>query len=707
MADSQYKTAPDATTTAMPPGIPYIVGNEAAERFSFYGMKAILFAFMTKYLMSSDHVTTNVMTEEQATTYVHLFVASAYFFPILGAILADWLFGKYWTILTLSGVYCLGHLALALDETRIGLTLGLTLIAIGSGGIKPCVSAHVGDQFGKGNQNLLPKIFSWFYFSINLGAFVSSLLTPKLLEWYGPSVAFGLPGGLMLLATWVFWLGRNKFVHIPASGGTAQEYIRHSFDAEGRQALWNLARIYVFVAMFWCLFDQTASKWVGQAESMDRTILGMEVLSSQMQAVNPILVLALIPLFSYFIYPMMDPIFKLTPLRKVSIGFFVMTVAFSVSALIEHQITGGKIITDQVTSQADPERLSANNLLDEEDVNQAGEVTKGGWVSSKKEDYEKAIQEEGQDKKTYLPQTITLQLRERKAWEISSVAINPASDLSAYFELREKDEEFQAQKPEEYYAREVEVFVSSDQKGPWTSVGKLALTPNNAFQTLTFPKTQAGYVQIKILKGGLADAVSLGGIRVNADGKLPADAHPHATDVWPNVAATGHKPSILWQILAYAILTSAEIMVSITCLEFSYTQAPPRMKSLVMSLYLLSVSLGNLVTSLVNKVIQNADGTSKLPGASYYWFFTMAMLLTAVIFIFVAKNYKGKTYIQEGSPLPGTDDHDMALLGGAKPHADTPPTALEDQRTTCPKCGHENAATLTQCEKCDTELGAE
>lgn len=668
MAGTKFRTAPEPLTT-MPPGIPYIVGNEAAERFSFYGMKAILFVFMTKYLMSANG-SADVMTDEQANTYVHLFVASAYFFPVIGAIVSDWLFGKYLTIISLSIVYCLGHLALALDETRVGLTIGLTLIAIGAGGIKPCVSAHVGDQFGRMNQHLLPKVFSWFYFSINLGAFASTVLTPKLLQWYGPNVAFGVPGGLMLLATWVFWLGRNKFVHIPPAG---EEYVRQCFNAEGRQALWNLARIFVFVAVFWALFDQTATKWVGQAEHMDRTLFGVDWLSSQIQAVNPILILLLIPVFSYAIYPAVSRVFPLTPLRKVTIGFFVMALAWCVSAMIETNITGGQALKDKVTSQADPELLSANNLLDEDDVNAAGEVTGRGWVSAKVPEF---------------PQKITLQLRERKAWEISSVEINPASDLASYFEQRKKaDAEYQAAAAEDYYAREVEVLVSADRNGEGKSVGKLTLEPRNQFQKLDFPPQEAGFVTIQVLSGGSADAVSLGGIRVNATGDIPATSHRHAQDVWPNVAATGFKPHVLWQILAYMILTASEVMVSITCLEFSYTQAPTRMKSLVMSLYLLSVSLGNLLVSLVNQVIQNADGTSKLPGASYYWFFTGIMLAASVVFIYIAKTYRGQTYIQDSEPLPG----DVPLE--------------EANPKSCPMCGHANPSDKIRCEKCDAELG--
>jgi POT family proton-dependent oligopeptide transporter len=199
----------------MPSGIPFIIGNELAERFSFYGMRAILYLFMTTALVTHEGAR-DLMSDARAKEWTHYFIAGVYFTPLLGALMADLWLGKYRTIMVLSVVYCLGHLALAVDHTRMGLIVGLSLIALGAGGIKPCVSAHVGDQFGKTNAHLLPKIFNWFYLSINLGAAVSQLLTPKLLEWYGPHIAFGVPGILMFVATIVFWMGRNSFVHIPA-----------------------------------------------------------------------------------------------------------------------------------------------------------------------------------------------------------------------------------------------------------------------------------------------------------------------------------------------------------------------------------------------------------------------------------------------------------------------------------------------------------
>lgn len=314
MSGSSYQTAPVATSR-LPAGIPFIIANEAAERFSFYGMRAVLVVFMTQYLLGADGVPDG-MGEAEAKGWFHLFVSAVYFTPLLGALLSDAILGKYRTIILLSLVYCLGHLALAIDHTRLGLAIGLGLIAVGAGGIKPCVSAHVGDQFGRSNGFLLSRVFSWFYFSINLGAFVSMLATPWLMESYGASLAFAVPGVLMLLATLVFWSGRYRFVHIPPAG---LSFVRDTFSASGLRILGRLSVIYLFVAVFWALFDQTGSAWVLQAQNMDRILFGIEVLPAQLQAANPLLVMLLIPLFSYVVYPIIDRVWRLNELRQTGI----------------------------------------------------------------------------------------------------------------------------------------------------------------------------------------------------------------------------------------------------------------------------------------------------------------------------------------------------------------------------------------------------
>ncbi|HEX7262286.1 MAG TPA: MFS transporter, partial [Luteolibacter sp.] len=171
-----HRTTPQEITT-MPPGIPYIIGNEAAERFSFYGMRTILVVFMVQYLHFMDGTGGSGLSGNQAVGYYHDFTAWVYFTPFLGALIADVFLGKYRTILYLSVVYCLGHAVLAcmgsFGNSGYWLLAGLLLICLGSGGIKPCVSAHVGDQFGSKNHHLLSRVYNWFYFSINFGSFFS------------------------------------------------------------------------------------------------------------------------------------------------------------------------------------------------------------------------------------------------------------------------------------------------------------------------------------------------------------------------------------------------------------------------------------------------------------------------------------------------------------------------------------------------------
>jgi POT family proton-dependent oligopeptide transporter len=282
------------------------------------------------------------MNEAEATARVHLFNGAVYLTPFLGALLADVFLGKYMTIMLLSLVYCAGHAALAcmgvFGHSPAWMMAGLGLIALGSGGIKPCVSAHVGDQFGVRNAHLLPRIFNWFYFSINIGAFVSMLLTPWLLEWHGPHWAFGVPGVLMALATLVFWMGRHRFIHVPPGG---RRFVREFFSRAGLGAMLKLLPLYLFVAMFWALFDQTGSTWIFQSQDMDRRFLGFEWLPSQIQSLNSVFVLTFIPLFAYVLYPLGDRVWKLTPLRKIGIGLFLMVGSFALVALIQQWIDGG------------------------------------------------------------------------------------------------------------------------------------------------------------------------------------------------------------------------------------------------------------------------------------------------------------------------------------------------------------------------------
>ena len=449
--------------TGYPSQIKYIVGNEAAERFSYYGMRGILVVFMTHYLMIPDH---------DAKGIYHLFITANYFLPLFGGYLSDRYLGKYRTIVSLSLFYCAGHAVLAAQENQLGLYLGLALIALGSGGIKPCVSAHVGDQFNATNSHLLKSIYEIFYFSINFGAFFSTLLTPKLLVIYGPSVAFGVPGVLMFIATYVFWLGKKHYVHVPPTGKAGSAHFlgilyyalthlgqRKAGESwldtalakypdekvDGAKAAVAIFNVFIWVSAFWALFEQNGSSWILQASQMNLHAWGYDFEASQIPALNPIMVMLFVPLFSLIIYPAVSLMgIKVTPLRRMGAGMLLTATAFICAAAIQNRIDAG------------------------------------------------------------------------------------------------------------------------------------------------------------------------------------------------------HSVSILWQFPQYILLTAAEVMVSITGLEFAYTQAPRAMKSTIMSLWLLTVTLGNFCTAIISFL-------NKFKGMEESLFYAAIMFGVSLIFIWSASRYKERYYI-EGRP---------------------------------------------------------
>jgi POT family proton-dependent oligopeptide transporter len=145
----------------------------------------------------------------------------------------------------------------------------------------------------------------------------------------------------MGVATVVFWLGRNEFAHIPAEPG---RFVRELVQPAFRRSLAGLLVLYVLIAAFWSVFDQTASRWVAQAEKMDRVLWGWEVLPSQMQSLNSILVLVLIPLFTLVIYPQVGKVIQLTAMRRIGAGLVVTMGAVAMSWWIERGLAAGETL---------------------------------------------------------------------------------------------------------------------------------------------------------------------------------------------------------------------------------------------------------------------------------------------------------------------------------------------------------------------------
>jgi POT family proton-dependent oligopeptide transporter len=420
-----------------PPQIKYIVGNEACERFSYYGMRSILAGYITGAVLKGGLG----QDADASTEIIHTFVFVNYFMPLFGAWLSDKIIGRYHTILWVSLFYCAGHGVLACSDLAgtvhgklLLLYTGMALIAFGSGGIKPCVSAFMGDQFKPEQSHLLQKAYGAFYWAINLGSFFSFLVIPWVKDRHGYSLAFGVPGIFMAIATFVFWLGTKHYVRVPPSRETKSAgFFKVLFAALSGprapgQGFWDAAHgrfsekeidaaksvlpilfVFALIPIFFSLFDQTNSTWVLQGGKMlefrfgetgfskellpywtfvsvgagiagllfllivlfrkfssrkpspslkTRLLLvlasvivsslftwlmlylpGFKIGAEQMQSMNPLIVMILVPLFTLGIYPRIGRF--ASPLRRMSYGMFLAAASYLVVAALQRQIETG------------------------------------------------------------------------------------------------------------------------------------------------------------------------------------------------------------------------------------------------------------------------------------------------------------------------------------------------------------------------------
>ena len=355
-------------TARWPRQIKYIIGNEACERFSYYGMLGILAGYISGKVVDGGLG----LTKDDATIYIAIFKSFNYFTPLLGAWLSDKMIGRYKTIFWVSLFYCAGHGTLACSDFfgtqgKLGcLYAGLTLIALGSGGIKPCVSAFMGEQFRADQSHLMQKAYGAFYWAINFGSVFSTLVVPWVKYHHGYSVAFAVPGILMALATFIFWRGKKYYVIVPTNrelkhAGFFKVFFIALFAKRGAgKKFWDAARerftenevaaaqsvlpilfVFALIPMFWALYDQSNSSWVLQGLKMSRVnILGLDVGAEEFQSLNPLLILLFVPVFTLFLYPRMGRF--ASPLKRMSYGLFLAAASFVLVAQVQHRLEAGE-----------------------------------------------------------------------------------------------------------------------------------------------------------------------------------------------------------------------------------------------------------------------------------------------------------------------------------------------------------------------------
>jgi POT family proton-dependent oligopeptide transporter len=525
-----------ASQGRMPRQIPYIIGNEACERFSFYGMRNILVPFLVSsvllaYLPEGDR-------EGMAKDVFHSFVIGVYFFPLLGGWLSDRYFGKYNTVLWFSLIYVAGHACLALFENvRAGFYAGLFLIALGSGGIKPLVVSFVGDQFDRTNKDRAKVVFDAFYWTINFGSFFASLFAPLLLREYGPSVAFGVPGILMALATLIFWLGRHQYVRVPPSRGDDPE------------SFWNVAR----------------TALAARAPGQGRPGRALAIVGA---------VAAAAILLSWALHAM------------GLAAWWPETFDFVKSACIALLVL---IVLGSIGLWMQLER--ARGVHSDEAVNGARGVLRVLIVFGLVTPFWSLFDQKAS---TWVLQGQEMRVP-HEAWWWPSWLVKDAAQMQALNPLL------------------VMLII------PFNN---LVLYP--ALRRMGFAVTALQRMGWGIVFSGLA-WVAAGIIQLYIDG--------------------GASTSLAWQSLPYLLLTFGEVLVSATALEFAYSQATLAMKGVIMALWYLSVTFGNLWVLLTNAAVRNEGVTAQIAStglsenAFLMFFFAAFALVVAGFFALYARGY--------------------------------------------------------------------
>nr|XP_020452140.1 solute carrier family 15 member 1-like [Monopterus albus] len=638
-------------------------------------MRAVLVLYF-KYFLRWD--------DDLATSIYHTFVALCYLTPILGAIVADSWLGKFKTIIYLSIVYAIGQVAMSIsavhditDSDRDGtpnnmifhVTLsmvGLFLIALGTGGIKPCVAAFGGDQFNEHQERQRRTFFSIFYLCINGGSLLSTIITPVLRsqecgihsQQKCYSLAFGVPAALMVVALAVFILGNGMYYKAEPQGNIMLDVFKcigfaiknrykhrskqypkrqHWMDwAEEKYDKLLIAQIkmvlkvlflYIPLPMFWTLFDQKGSRWTLQATTMNGYFGLFFMQPDQMQTINPILILTLVPIMDNIIYPLIKKCgLNFTPLKRMTVGMLLAATAFVCAALVQIEIdktlpnfpsaSQSQLKLLNMGSNAVKVQLPGSNSL-----NLPAAQASDKYFTFEAENINVSIEI------PKITRTISLAKGHRQTLLIPSLITDEwllTGDLKS--------------KPEE--GSNAIRFVN----GMTTEVN---ISSNATKFGLIAPSNYSNYFQIK--NGPITFTLrnSLQSCEYSTDfgfGSSYTFIIPSTLVFGPNcqkdiTAVEDIKPNSVYmalQIPQYFFITAGEVMFSVTGLEFSYSQAPSNMKSVLQAGWLFTVAVGNFIVLIVAEI-------AKLPEQwAEYVLFASLLVAVCIIFSIMASFY---TYI--------------------------------------------------------------
>lgn len=282
-----------------PRGLYTLFMTEFWERFSFYGMRALLVLFLIAEVESGGFG----FTTEKAASIYGWYTSLVYMTAIVGGWVADRILGLYRAVFVGGIIIAAGHFCLAMGSVEL-FFVGLALIIIGTGLLKPNISSMVGTLYGK-NDPKRDGGFSIFYMGINLGAFIAPLICGTLGQKYNWHYGFGAAGVGMLFGVLQFTWGRKYFSQerIDLKKDKVEEIEKagkYKYTTEEKMKIAAICVFFIFSSLFWGAFEQAGSSLNIFADQLTRTSLfGFDFPSTWFQSLNPVFIIALSPVFAW------------------------------------------------------------------------------------------------------------------------------------------------------------------------------------------------------------------------------------------------------------------------------------------------------------------------------------------------------------------------------------------------------------------------
>lgn len=301
-----------------PKGLYVLFLTEMWERFSYYGMRALLVYYMVKQL---------AFAQGYASHIYGFYTGFVYLTPLFGGILADRMLGQRKTVILGAVLMAIGHFMMAFESLFFPALLFLIL---GNGAFKPNISTQVGNLYAPGDPRR-DRAFSIFYVGINLGAFFSPLVCGTLGELYGWHYGFSAAGIGMIAGLLIYLLGQRWLAPDSLMQTRLEKKAASGLHTDEKNRVLALIAMCLVSIAFWAVYEQQGNTIALWADAdTDRSIFGWEFPASWFQALNPALIFAFTPMITMIWSRQSKKQTEPTAVAKMAIGCFLLSCAFIV-----------------------------------------------------------------------------------------------------------------------------------------------------------------------------------------------------------------------------------------------------------------------------------------------------------------------------------------------------------------------------------------